>query len=211
MNLKQLVAGAAIGCTLGVAGIGMGSGIADAAPLCNPEPGVQCGPGGGPGGPPPGAGPAVPAAHPATSAGPTVPAIHPATSTGPTVPAIHLGTSAGRTVPVGHPATSTGRADPGVHLPETSVVRTITIGDHRGIRRTTTGAGGSTAPHGVTDCRRGAGARHRRRSGTDRCQPRGDRRLRPSTTSASTSNRCGTPATTNGVSDFFGIWIPLPI
>ena len=187
MNLKQLVAGAAIGCTLGVAGIGMGSGIADAAPLCNPEPGVQCGPGGGPGGPPPERGPGGPAAHPRTSAGPTV-------------PAIHLATSAGRTVPVGHPATSTGRADPGVHLPETSVVRTITIGDHRGIRRTTTGAGGSTAPHGVTDCRRGAGAHHRRRSGMGRCHPRGDRRLRPSTTSASTSNRSGTPATTNGAS-----------
>ena len=51
MKLSQLVAGAAIGCTLGAAGIGLGSGIANAAPQC--PPGVQCpGGGGGPGGPP---------------------------------------------------------------------------------------------------------------------------------------------------------------
>ena len=56
MKLNQLLAGAAIGCMLGTAGIrpSLGSGIANAAPEC--PPGVQCGPGGGggPGGPPPG-------------------------------------------------------------------------------------------------------------------------------------------------------------
>ncbi len=54
MKLNQLLAGAAIGCMLGTAGISLGSGIANAAPQC--PPGVQCGPGGGGGhgGPPPG-------------------------------------------------------------------------------------------------------------------------------------------------------------
>ena len=35
MKLKQVVAGAAIGCTLGVTGISLGSGIAGAAPPCS--------------------------------------------------------------------------------------------------------------------------------------------------------------------------------
>src|SRR4029079_13979182 len=48
MKLKQMIAGAAIGCTLGITGIGLGSGVASAAP-CMPAPGAQCG---GPGGPP---------------------------------------------------------------------------------------------------------------------------------------------------------------
>ena len=59
MRLKQLVAGAAIGCTLGAAGIGLGSGTVNAAPPCNPGPGAQCGPR-GPGGPPPQHGPGGP-------------------------------------------------------------------------------------------------------------------------------------------------------
>ena len=52
MKLKQVVAGAAISCAIGVCGIGLVSGIANAAPPCGPTPQVQCGPG-GPGGPPP--------------------------------------------------------------------------------------------------------------------------------------------------------------
>ena len=44
MKLKQVVAGAAIGCTLGVTGITLGSGVASAAPGCMPP--AQCGPGG---------------------------------------------------------------------------------------------------------------------------------------------------------------------
>ena len=65
MKLNQLLAGAAIGCMLGTAGISLGSGIANAAPEC--PPGVQCGPGGGGGhgGPPPGDLPAN--ADPATA------------------------------------------------------------------------------------------------------------------------------------------------
>ncbi len=47
MKLKQVVAAAAIGCTLGITGISMTSGIAS-ADQCQPAPGVQCG--GGPGG-----------------------------------------------------------------------------------------------------------------------------------------------------------------
>ncbi|WP_164478323.1 chitin-binding protein [Mycolicibacterium stellerae] len=56
MKVSQLLAGAAIGCMLGTAGISLGSGAANAAPQC--PPGVQC-PGGGPGGPggPPPGGP----------------------------------------------------------------------------------------------------------------------------------------------------------
>jgi hypothetical protein len=55
MKLNQLVAGAAISCALGATGIGLSSGIANAATgQCPPM--VQCGPSGGPGGqggPPP--------------------------------------------------------------------------------------------------------------------------------------------------------------
>ena len=58
MKLKVVVAGAAIGCALGAAGIGLPTGVANAAP-CIPAPGVQCGPG-GPGGPPPQRGPEGP-------------------------------------------------------------------------------------------------------------------------------------------------------
>ena len=59
MEFKRLVAGAAVGCALGAAGIGLTSGVANAAPPCNPTPGVQCGPG-GPGGPAPERGPGGP-------------------------------------------------------------------------------------------------------------------------------------------------------
>jgi len=59
MKLKQVVAGAAIGCTLGMTGISLGSGVANAAPPCSPTPGAQCGPA-GPGGPPPQRGPEGP-------------------------------------------------------------------------------------------------------------------------------------------------------
>ena len=53
MNFNQIVATAAIGCTLGGTGIALGSGTANAAPPTCPT-GVQCGPGGHPGAPPPG-------------------------------------------------------------------------------------------------------------------------------------------------------------
>src|SRR6476469_4600911 len=59
MKLKQMIAGAAIGCTLGITGIGLGSGVASATP-CMPAPGAQCGGPGGPGGPPPQRGPGGP-------------------------------------------------------------------------------------------------------------------------------------------------------
>src|ERR1700737_1913412 len=62
MKLKQVIAGAAIGCTLGVTGISLGSGVANAAP-CIPSPQGQCGPG-GPGGPPPQRGPGGPGGPP---------------------------------------------------------------------------------------------------------------------------------------------------
>jgi len=79
MKLKQVVAGAAIGCALGAAGISLPSGVANAAPPCNPAPGVQCGPGGpggppqrGPDGPPPGdfRGPGGPGGPPGDFRGP---------------------------------------------------------------------------------------------------------------------------------------------
>ena len=169
MKLNQLLAGAAIGCMLGTAGISLGSGIANAAPQC--PPGVQCGPGegGGHGGPPPGGPPGD------RGPGGPVPAVRPVTSADPEVVLA-------------------------VHRPVTSTALAAMIGGRRSVLRTTTGAGDSTAPRGATDCRHGAGARRRRRFGMGRCLRRGGRRLRRSTTSASTSNRCGTPATTSGVS-----------
>ena len=63
MKLKQVMAAAAIGCTLGITGIGMTSGIAS-ADQCQPAPGVQCG--GGPGGPPPQRGPGAATGRAAT-------------------------------------------------------------------------------------------------------------------------------------------------
>lgn len=56
MRSNQLAATAVLGCVLGVAGIGLGAGIANAAPPC--PPGVQCH--GGPGGPPGDRGPGGP-------------------------------------------------------------------------------------------------------------------------------------------------------
>ena len=103
--------------------------------------------------------------------------------------------------PVAHQATFADLAvGLAVHHPATSTAPAVTIGGRRSVRRTTTGADDSTAPRGATDCRHGAGARRRRRFGMGRCLRRGGRRLRRSTTSASTSNRCGTPATTSGAS-----------
>src|SRR6267154_2049807 len=64
MKLKHVIAGAAIGCTLGVTEISLGSGVANAAP-CMPSPQAQCGPG-GPGGPPPQRGPGGPGGPPPT-------------------------------------------------------------------------------------------------------------------------------------------------
>src|SRR5689334_17134402 len=83
-------------------------------------------------------------------------------------------------------------------------VPTATIGGRRGISRTTTGADDSAMPLGVTDCRPGAGAHRRRRSGMARYLRRGARHRRRSTTSASTSNRFGIPATTSGASTSSG-------
>ena len=184
MRLKQLVAGAAIGCTLGAAGIGLGSGIANAAPPCNPGPGAQCGPG-GPGGPPPQRGPGGP--PPEEFRGPGGPGGPPGDFHGPGGPG-------------GPPGDFRGPGGPGGPPPATSAGPTITTGGHHGTPRTTTGADGSMAPHGVTDFRRGVGAHHRPLHGMDRCHPHGGRRPRPSTTLASTSNPCGIPATTNGAS-----------
>ena len=219
MKLNQLVAGAAIGCLLGTVGIGLGSGTATlhrrargvnvlravlavrAGLRRNADPAIR----------------GVPAALP-RNVDQVVPAIKVDTAVNPTsadpvdpvVPAVHP-TSADPAVPVGPPGDSRGPGGPGgppdfhgpggpAAHPVTSTARAATIGGRRGIPRTTTGAGDSTAPRGVTGCRRGAGARRRRRYGMGRCLRRGGRRLRRSTTSASTSNRCGTPATTSGVS-----------
>ena len=177
MKLKQLVAGAAIGCTLGVTGISLGSGVASAAPACIPSPQAQCGPG-GPGGPPPQRGPGGPTQGdfrgPGGPGGPP-----PGDFRGP----------GGRAVP--RPMISA--ADP-----------TTTTGDHRGTQGTTTGADGSTVPRGVMICRLGAGVRRLLRRGMDRCQRRGDRLRRQSTTGASGSSRCGIPVTTNGASGSSG-------
>ena len=207
MKLKQVVAGAAIGCTLSMTGISLGSGVANAAPPCGP-PGAQCGGPGGPGGPPPQrgpggpggpggdfrgpGGPAVPVVRPATSADPAVQAVRPATSADPAAQAV--------------PAISADPAGPTSAGPTTmtSADPTTTIGDHRGTQGITTGAVGSTVPRGVTGRRRGAGVHRRRLCGTDRYRKHGGRRRRRSTTGASTSNRCGIPATTNGVSTSSG-------
>ncbi len=186
MKLKQMVAGAAIGCTLGVTGISLGSGVASAAPACIPSPQAQCGPG-GPGGPPPQRGPGGP--PPGDFRGPGGPG-------GPPPGDFR------RARAVRHPATSAGRA---AHRPVTSAAGpTTTTGDHRGTQGTTTGADGSTVPRGVTICRPGAGVRRRHRRGMDRCQRRGDRLRRQSTTGASRSSRCGIPATTSGASGSSG-------
>ncbi|GFG50013.1 chitin-binding protein [Mycolicibacterium agri] len=66
MELTQMVAGAALSCTLVAAIIGIGAGVAEAAPPC--PPGAHCGGGpdgpGGPGGPGPGGpGPGGPGGH----------------------------------------------------------------------------------------------------------------------------------------------------
>ena len=120
--------------------------------------------------------------------------------TGAVRPVVRPATS-GVALPAVRPVTS---ADPAgvqaAHRPAISIAPVVTIGDHRSVLRTTTGADVSTAPRGATDCRRGAGARRLRRFGTGRCPRHGARRRRRSTTSVSTSNRCGIPATTSGVS-----------
>jgi hypothetical protein len=56
MRINKLAATAVLGCALGAAGIGLGAGIANAAPPC--PPGAQCQ--GGPGGPPGDRGPGGP-------------------------------------------------------------------------------------------------------------------------------------------------------
>ena len=184
MRLKQLVAGAAIGCTLGAAGIGLGSGTVNAAPLCNPGPGAQCG--------------RVVLADLRRSA--DLAAHRLRNSVAPAVPAARPATSMVQVVPAARPATSAAPVDPVARRRATSTDPTITTGGHHGTPRTTTGADGSMAPHGVTDFRRGVGAHHRPLHGMDRCHPHGGRRPSPSTTLASTSNPCGIPATTNGAS-----------
>ena len=129
MKLNQLLAGAAIGCMLGTAGISLGSGIANAAPQC--PPGVQCGPGGGGGhgGPPPGG--RGPGRDPGQG------------------PVVLRATVDPVALPAVRPVTS---ADPEVvlaaHRPATSTALAAMIGDRRSVLRTTTGAGGSTAPLG---------------------------------------------------------------
>ncbi len=212
MNLKQAIAGAAIGCALGVVGIGASSGVANAAPQCPPTPGAQCGPGGpGPGGPPGGGQhhgglpavarpPGQPQGDPRGQGGP------PGGQGGPPGGQPHQ-TSADKVMDpaVNHP-TSTDKvaaktsADKVADPVATSTVPAATTGGHRGIPRTTTGADVSRARRGVTTFRLGAGARRHRRCGMDRCLPPGARRLRRSTTSVTTSNRYGTPATTSGAS-----------
>lgn len=98
------------------------------------------------------------------------------------------------------PATSAGPAARVGHHPEISTARVTMIGDRRGTRRTTTGAGGSAERRGATGHRRGAWGRRHHRHGTDRCRRRGVRRHRPSTTSVSKSSRFGIPAITSGAS-----------
>ena len=95
-------------------------------------------------------------------------------------------------------------ADPAVRPPVTSADPTTTTGDHHGTPGTTTGAVDSTVPLGVMICRPGAGVRRRHRRGMDRCQRRGDRLRRQSTTGASRSSRCGIPVTTSGASTSSG-------
>ena len=131
------------------------------------------------------------APHRATSAGPVVLVVrHPATSAAP----------ADRAAP--HPVIS---AAPAAHRPMISAADpTTTTGDHRGTQGTMTGADGSTVPRGVMICRLGAGVRRLLRRGMDRCQRRGDRLRRQSTTGASGSSRCGIPVTTNGASGSSG-------
>ena len=135
MKINQLLAGAAIGCMLGTAGISLGSGIANAAPQC--PPGVQCGPGGGggPGGPPPGGPP-----------GERGPGNGPPGERAP----VELLTTVD---PVAHPAVrpvnSVDREGVlAAHRPATSTAPAVMIGDRRSVLRTTTGAGGSTVPLG---------------------------------------------------------------
>jgi hypothetical protein len=85
-----------------------------------------------------------------------------------------------------------------------AMVVPATIGDRLGIRRTPIGADGSMGPRGETTCRHGAGARHLALRGTGRCRHRGARPRRRSTTSATCSNPCGIPGTTNGASGSSG-------
>ena len=204
MKFKQVVAGAAVGCALGASRHRLYLRRGQRGTACNPGPGVQCGPGGGRaaraqrdrGGPPQGGdrgGP--PGQHSAFAGGP---AGNPGTRRQPGGP---------RRSPWRHPRTGGGGpgGPPGdfrgpAAEARTSAGPTTTIGGRRGTPATTTGAVGSTAPHGVAACRRGAGAHRRRRRGTDRSRRRGGRRRRPSTTGASTSSRCGIPATTSGAS-----------
>ena len=208
MKLKQVVAGAAIGCTLGVTVISLGSGIAGAAPPCMPSPQAQCGPG-GPGGPPPQRGPGGPPQRgpggPPQQGGPGGPPQGdfrgPGGPGGPPP-----GDFRGPGGPGGPPPGDfRGPGGPGVvRPPVTSADPTTTTGDHHGTPGTTTGAVDSTVPLGVMICRPGAGAHRRRRRGMDRCRRRGDRLRRQSTTGASRSSRCGIPVTTSGASTSSG-------
>ena len=139
--------------------------------------------------------PAVPAVRAVTSAGPAVQAVrHPATSADPAAQAVR------------HPATSADPAGPTSAGPTTmtSADPTTTIGDHRGTQAITTGAVGSTVPHGVTDLPPwGWGAPP---------PPPWDGPLPeawgppppPINYWGFKSNRCGIPATTNGASTSSG-------
>jgi len=204
MQLKKLVACAAIGCALGAAGIGATSAVASAAPPCGPGPGAQCGPGGGPGGPGPGGERGGPpqggdrggppgqrfGAPPDGNRGPGAPPGGP--------PGDNRGPGGGG--PAGPPRDFRGPGGPVGPVGQNFRTPDNTTGDRRGTPTTTIGAAGSPVRHGVPDCRRGAGARRRHRSGTDRSPQRGDRHRHPSTTTASTSSRCGTRVTTSGAS-----------
>ena len=131
--------------------------------------------------------------HRVTSADPADRAVrHRVTSTDPAGPAAHP------------PVTSADPADRVVRRLATSADPTTTTGGHHGTPGTTIGAVDSTVPHGVMICRPGAGAHRRRRRGTDRCQRRGGRLRRRSTTGASRSNQCGIPVTTSGASTSSG-------
>ena len=183
MNLKQVIAGAAIGCTLGMTGIGLSTGVADAAPPCNPAPGVQCGPG-GPGGPPPQRGPGGP---PQGDRGPGGP------------PPGDFHDRGGPGGPSGPPPGDFHHPDgPDFRGPDNHDWRPPwNPGDNDWRGRF------HNAPWGMT-CRRGAGARRHRLRGTDRYRTRGVRRRHRSTTGASRSSRGGTPGSTNGGSGSSG-------
>ena len=127
-------------------------------------------------------------------------------------PAVRRATVDPVALPAVRPVTST---DPEVVLaarrPVTSTALAAMIGGRRSVLRTTTGAGDSTAPRGVTDCRHGAGARRRRPIWDGPLPEAWGPPPPPINYFGFNEQPVWDPGYNQWGFYFFGIWIPLPV